>query len=51
MSTFADVTSFIDALDQRKELARITDAVDPHLEMAAVIDRVCKSPGGGSVSE
>ena len=44
---FADVTSFIDELDRRRDLARVGELVDPRLEMAAVIDRVCKSPGGG----
>src|SRR5579864_2301106 len=44
---FPDITSFIAELDRRKDLARIRDAVSPHLEMAAVIDRVSKSPNGG----
>jgi 4-hydroxy-3-polyprenylbenzoate decarboxylase len=44
---FADVSAFIDALDRRRELARVAEPVSPHLEMAAVIDRACKAPGGG----
>jgi 4-hydroxy-3-polyprenylbenzoate decarboxylase len=44
---FADITSFIAELDRRKDLARVTEPVSPDLEIAAVIDRVCKSPGGG----
>jgi 4-hydroxy-3-polyprenylbenzoate decarboxylase len=44
---FADITSFIAELDRRKELARIADPLSPDLEIAAVIDRVSKSPGGG----
>jgi len=44
---FSDITSFIAELDRRKELARITDSLSPDLEIAAVIDRVSKSPGGG----
>ena len=44
---FPDINAFIAELERRKELARIKDTVDPHLEIAAVIDRVCKSPGGG----
>ena len=44
---FTDVTAFIAELDKRHELARISEPVDPHVEMAAVIDRVSKSPGGG----
>lgn len=30
---FTDVTSFIAELDKRGELARISDSVDPNLEM------------------
>ena len=44
---FTDVNAFIAELDKRGELARITEPVDPYLEVAAVIDRVSKSPGGG----
>ena len=44
---FADINAFIAELERRKELARIAEPVSPDLEMAAVIDRVCKSPGGG----
>lgn len=44
---FPDITSFISELERRKELARIADPVSPNLEIAAVIDRACKSPGGG----
>jgi 4-hydroxy-3-polyprenylbenzoate decarboxylase len=44
---FPDITSFIDELDRRKELVRVTDLLSPDLEIAAVIDRVSKSAGGG----
>jgi 4-hydroxy-3-polyprenylbenzoate decarboxylase len=44
---FPDVTSFIAELERRKDLVRITEPVSPDLEIAAVIDRVSKSPGGG----
>ena len=44
---FADITSFITELDRRGELARIADPISPDLEIAAVIDQVSKSPGGG----
>ena len=44
---FPDITSFIDELDRRGELARVAEPVNPHLEISAVVDRVCKSPGGG----
>jgi 4-hydroxy-3-polyprenylbenzoate decarboxylase len=44
---FADIGSFIAELDRRKELRRIADPLSPNLEISAVIDRACKSPGGG----
>jgi 4-hydroxy-3-polyprenylbenzoate decarboxylase len=44
---FPDITSFIAELDRRRELVRLTDSLSPDLEIAAVIDRVSKSPGGG----
>lgn len=44
---FHDLIAFIDALDNTRELARITEPVSPELEIAAVTDRVSKSPGGG----
>ena len=44
---FTDVNAFIAELDKRGELARIADPVDPKLEMAALIDKVSKTPGGG----
>jgi len=45
--SYADLNAFIEDLERRKELARIGEPVDPHLEIAAVADRVSKSPGGG----
>jgi 4-hydroxy-3-polyprenylbenzoate decarboxylase len=45
--TFPDLSSFIAELDRRKELERISDPLSPDLEIAAVIDRVAKSAGGG----
>jgi len=44
---FTDLNAFIAELDRRRELARVSEPVSPDLEMAAVIDRACKSPGGG----
>src|SRR5262245_21674171 len=44
---FPDINAFIAELDRRKLLARIAEPVSPHLEMAAVIDKACKAPGGG----
>src|SRR6187399_3632866 len=42
-----DVNAFIADLDKRGELARITEPVDPHLEISALVDLVSKTPGGG----
>jgi 4-hydroxy-3-polyprenylbenzoate decarboxylase len=44
---FKDLNDFIGALDKARELARITEAVSPDLEIAAVTDHVSKSSGGG----
>ena len=44
---FKDLNDFVAALDRQRELARVTESVDPHLEIAAVTDKVSKSPGGG----
>src|SRR5712691_6030961 len=44
---YSDITDFLADLDKRRLLARVSDAVSPQLEMAAVIDRVCKQPQGG----
>jgi len=43
----SDLNEFLNDLDKRKLLARIGDAVSPDLEIAAVTDRVSKSPQGG----
>jgi 4-hydroxy-3-polyprenylbenzoate decarboxylase len=44
---FPDITSFIGELERRKDLVRVADPISPDLEIAAVIDRVSKSEGGG----
>src|SRR5258705_13759672 len=44
---YSDLDEFLADLEKRKLLARIADSVSPDLEIAAVTDRVCKSPGGG----
>jgi len=44
---FKDLNAFIAALEQERELARISEPVSPDLEICAVADRVSKSPGGG----
>ena len=44
---FTDVNAFITELEKRRELARVTDVVDPNLEISALVDKASKSPGGG----
>src|SRR5712671_1747421 len=44
---YSDLNDFLADLDKRKLLARIGDSVSPALEIAAVTDRVCKTPNGG----
>ena len=44
---YSDLDDFIADLDKRKLLARIRETVSPELEMAAVIDRACKTKDGG----
>lgn len=43
----SDLREFIAAIDRAGELHRVTVPVSPHLEAAAIIDRVCKRPQGG----
>src|SRR3954466_14951034 len=43
----SDLNGFIRALVREHELALIGEPVNPVLEIAAVADRVSKSPGGG----
>src|SRR6266852_287660 len=43
----ADLDDFLADLDRKKLLARVAEPVNPNLEIAAVTDRACKSPGGG----
>lgn len=44
---FKNQQHFIDTLERAGELLRIKTFVDPHLEMAEIIDRISKTPGGG----
>ena len=44
---FKDLDQFIAALDRERMLSRIDEPVSPDLEIAAITDRVSKSPGGG----
>lgn len=42
-----DQQAFIEALEKKGELVRISTYVNPHLEIAEVTDRISKSGGGG----
>src|SRR5713226_666278 len=44
---YADLDDFLADLAKRGLMARISEPVAPTLEIAAVVDRACKSPGGG----
>jgi len=44
---YADLDEFLADLDRRKLLARVAEPISPALEIAALIDTACKSPGGG----
>ena len=44
---YADLNDFLADLDTPRLLARVAEPVSPDLEIAAVTDRACKSPGGG----
>jgi len=44
---YSDLNDFLSDLDRRKLLTRVAEAVSPDLEIAAVTDRACKTPGGG----
>lgn len=43
--SFKDLRSFIDHLESNGELKRISYAVDPHLEMTEIADRVLRAKG------
>jgi 4-hydroxy-3-polyprenylbenzoate decarboxylase len=45
--TLDTLRSFVDALDESGELARITRSVSLDLELCEIADRVMKQPGGG----
>jgi 4-hydroxy-3-polyprenylbenzoate decarboxylase len=42
-----ELTDFLADLEKRSLLTRVQEAVSPDLEIAAVTDLACKSPGGG----
>jgi 4-hydroxy-3-polyprenylbenzoate decarboxylase len=44
---YPDLDTFLADLTKRGLLARIAEPVDPRLEIAALVDRACKSAGGG----
>ena len=44
---YADLNEFVADLDRRRLLARVTEPVNPHLEISAVTDRACKAARGG----
>lgn len=41
----ADLTSFVRLLEQADQLARVAVEVDPHLELATIVERICKGEG------
>jgi 4-hydroxy-3-polyprenylbenzoate decarboxylase len=42
-----DLRELLAALEGAGELQRVAATADPQLEIAAIVDRVCKGPGGG----
>ncbi len=44
---YKDLREFINLLEKKGLLQRITAEVDPILEISAITDRMCKSPNGG----
>jgi 4-hydroxy-3-polyprenylbenzoate decarboxylase len=44
---YSDLSDFLADLEKRRLLARIAEPVSTDLEIAAVTDRACKTPGGG----
>jgi 4-hydroxy-3-polyprenylbenzoate decarboxylase len=44
---YSDLTDFLSELEKRRLLARVSEPVNPDLEIAAVTDRACKLAGGG----
>lgn len=42
-----DLRAFIDLLESRGELRRVTAPISADLEITEITDRMCKSPGGG----
>ena len=42
---YADLRDFLKVLEKRGELKRITQEIDPHLEMTEIADRVLRAKG------
>mgnify|MGYP003666002582 CR=1 FL=1 len=42
---YKDLRDFINSLEQQGELVRISEPVDPHLEMTEICDRVLRKGG------
>ena len=42
-----DLSSFLQLLEQADQLARVPVTVDPHLELATIVDQVSKGAGQG----
>lgn len=42
---FQDLRDFIDALEQQGDLKRITQRIDPHLEITEIADRTLRAGG------
>jgi 4-hydroxy-3-polyprenylbenzoate decarboxylase len=47
MTAPRDLRELLAALERAGELQRVAATADPQLEIAAIVDRVCKGPGGG----
>ena len=44
---YSSLTEFVEFLEKKGELVRVQEEVDPVLEVAAIADKVSKTPGGG----
>ena len=44
---FQSLREFVELLDTRGELIRVTAPVNPELEITEIVDRISKSEGGG----
>src|SRR5690348_18323391 len=44
---YKNLQAFIEVLERENELVRISEYVNPHLEIAEITDRISKSKNGG----